>query len=156
MTAHGEDFHGDRKSVQDSGLNFLGGTKGARGVGEKALEGPIRVVSALKCCSAHTVTRCANPRLEAPQLQKAPSAAALLCHPCPGWMWAGLPQGKGLIVGVCMPEGEFPIWQDGVGFCPGLRPWHHPLWMVLHFRHPEPERGASLLCQNHLWPNPSE
>lgn len=125
------------------------------GAGEKALQSSFTVAADPKWCCAHTVTGCANPRLEAPRVQEAPSAAALLCHPCPGWMLAGLPQGKGLIIGVCKPGGEFPIWRDGVGFCPGLRPWHHPLWMVLCLWHPEPGHGASLLCQNHSWPNPS-
>ncbi|KAI1237487.1 hypothetical protein IHE44_0013563, partial [Lamprotornis superbus] len=103
-------------------VNSLGGTKGVRGAGEKALKSPIVVASDPKCCCAHTVTKCAQPRLEVSQVQEAPSAAALLCHPCPGWMWAGLPQGKGLIVCVCKPGGEFPIWWDGVKFCPGLSP----------------------------------
>lgn len=74
-----------------------------RGVGEKALRSPITVASGPKCC-AHTLTRCANPQSEASQVQEAPSAAALLCHPCPGWMWAGLPQGNGLII--CASPGE--------------------------------------------------
>lgn len=146
--------HGRRRGQWWTSWEGQGDTKGVHGVGEKALRSHIMVASDPNLCG-QTVTRCANPRLEASQVQEAPSAVALLCHPCPGWMWAGLPQGNGLIICVCKPGGEFPIWQDGVKFCPGLRPQHHLLRMVLCLQHPEPEHGASLLCQNHSRPNPS-
>lgn len=86
-------------------------------VGEKALRSPITVASDPKCC-AHSMTRCANPQFEASQVQEAPSAAALLWHPCPGWMWAGLPREMGSLFVSASPGESSP--SGGMGLSSAL------------------------------------
>lgn len=94
------------------------------GAVEKALQTPFMVATNPKCCCAHTVTGCANPRLEAPRVQEAPSAAALLCHPAPGGCWLVSLRERGSLLVSVSPGESFPSGGMGLdsalGYVPGI------------------------------------